>query len=253
MNESLDLRDWLRRWPFDPENSARVVRGADGREVMQVRTPLGVEQYELEGRPDGTRPHDAESVLSFLQARHARWEAQGKTGSFSINASECAELFDEGLLYYFRYLHLFQLHDWPRVVRDTERNLAVFDFVGRYAKREQDRQHLEQWRPYVLRMHAVARAMAEWEAGHHATALRHARAAVTQIEGLAEVDSETFRVERERSLEALNELVQQIEKTQPLSEQQLIERELQEAVAAEQFERAAVLRDRLRSLRTANV
>ena len=38
---------------------------ADGREVMQVRLPLGIEQYELSGRPDGHRPHDAESAFDY--------------------------------------------------------------------------------------------------------------------------------------------------------------------------------------------
>jgi len=43
-------------WPYDAENVVRIVRVSDGREIMQVRTPLGIEQYELEGRPTANDP-----------------------------------------------------------------------------------------------------------------------------------------------------------------------------------------------------
>jgi len=252
MSKTFDLRDWLGDWPYDPENTARIVRGADGREIMQVRTPLGLEQFELQGRPDGLRPHNAESALDFYRIRLERLESQGKADSFSLTANECGELFEEGVLYYFRYLHLFQLHNWPRVIRDTARNLALFDFVHRHAKREQDRIHLEQWRPYLLRMNSVARAMVDWEAGRHDAALRIARDAIGKVEALPELEAESFQYERQRSLEALQDLIKQIERTQPLSELELLERELHKAVASEQFERAASLRDRIRTLRTAS-
>jgi len=53
-----------------------VARGVDGRPIMQVRTPLGIEQYELDGRPDGRHPHDMESVLDFQHARLAAMRSQ---------------------------------------------------------------------------------------------------------------------------------------------------------------------------------
>jgi len=250
MSKTFDLQDWLDDWPYDPENAARIIRGSDGREIMQVRTPLGLEQFELQGRPDGLRPHNTTSAFDFQRARLERMQSQGKGDSFNLNANDCGELFEEGVLYYFRYLHLFQLRKWAPVIRDTARNLALFDFVGRHAKRDQDRIHLEQWRPYLLRMNTVARAMVDWEAGRHADALHTVRDAITKLESLDEVETEAFQYERQRSLEALQDLVKQIERTQPLSEMELLERELHKAVEAEQFERAASLRDRIRALRT---
>jgi hypothetical protein len=250
MPANFDLNDLLKDWNYDPESAARITRGADGREIMQVRTPLGVEQFELEGRPDGAKPHGAASAFEFYRARLERLRGVGKESTFFLSASECGELFEEGVLYYFRYLHLFQLRNWQRVIRDTARNLSVFDFVHEYAKREQDRCHLEQWRPYLLRMNVSARAILEWEAGRHAAALRIVREGIAQIEGLEELEIETFHVERQRSQEALQDLIKQIEKTQPLSELEMLERELHKAVETEQFERAASLRDRIRLLKT---
>ena len=51
-----DLSQLLHDWPYDPEHTMRIVTAGDGRSVLQVRLPLGIEQYELEGRPDGHEP-----------------------------------------------------------------------------------------------------------------------------------------------------------------------------------------------------
>ena len=67
MSDSADLRKILKSWPYDPEQDARIIRGDDGRDLLQVRTPLGIEQYEMDGRPDGARPHGMESALEYYQ------------------------------------------------------------------------------------------------------------------------------------------------------------------------------------------
>ena len=61
-------------------------------------------------------------------------------------------------MYYHRYLSLFVLEDFPGVVRDTARNLRLLDLCGKYADEEQDRLVLEQYRPYIVMMHARAEA-----------------------------------------------------------------------------------------------
>jgi len=45
----------LAAWPYDADNNVRVAFGADGREVILVRLRMGLEQYELNDRPDGRR------------------------------------------------------------------------------------------------------------------------------------------------------------------------------------------------------
>jgi hypothetical protein len=245
----VDLRELLERWPYDPEDDARLVRGLDGREIMQVRLSLGIEQYELEGRPDGQRPYGKESVLAHHQERLTKAEAKGEGAAFALKAKDCAELFEEDTLYYYRYLHLFQLKDWRRTSRDTDRNLTLFDFVQRHAESEEDREYLEKWRPYVLRMNGVAKAMIELGNGRCAHAMTAVQAAVTKIKALPEIEDETFKFERQRSLTVLHELASQIEKIQPVSELERLEQELRQAVEVQAFERAAELRDRLRALR----
>ena len=249
MNESVDLRRILKNWPYDPDNDARIVSGAKGQGVLQVRTPLGIEQYELDGRPDGVRPHGKDSALDHHLERFEAARAAGHEGEFVLDAADCSELFNEGTLFYFRYVRLFQLKDWARTIRDTARNLRVFDFVNRYAQREEDRQFLEKWRPYILRVNVSAAAMMALEKESYDKAMRLTREGIARIEALAELEDETFQFERDRSLEGLRDLAAQIQQNRPLSELEQLERQLRQAIERQEFEHAAQLRDRIRALR----
>jgi hypothetical protein len=253
MNNSPDLSRVLKSWPYNPEHDARIVHGDDGRELLQVRTPLGIEQYEMDGRPDGLRPHGMESTLDHHLHRLNQAKFSGCEADFSISPLECSELFHEGTLYYFRYVRLFQLKDWARTIRDTARNLRAFDFLHRYARREEDQQFLEKWRPYILRVNASAAVMQEMEKGAYDQALKVAREAIGKVEALEELADEMFEFERERSVVALRELESQIQKNRPLSELEQLEHQLRRAIDKQEFERAAHLRDRIRELRQQHV
>src|SRR6516165_375595 len=98
MSDAYDLRKLLLDWPHDPENDARIVRVEGGREVLQVRTPLGIEQLELDGRPDGARPHGMESALEFQAQRLEVARAAGSEADFELTPAQCEELFNEGTL-----------------------------------------------------------------------------------------------------------------------------------------------------------
>lgn len=249
MSDSVDLRKLLVGWPYDPDHDARIVRGDDGREILQVRTPLGIEQYELDGRPDGARPHGMESAFEYFRQKLDRVKAAGKGSEFQLNQHECAELFNEGTLYYFRYVRLFQVKDWVRTVRDTSRNLQVFDFVHEHAAREEDQQFLEKWRPYIYRVNASAAAMLELDRRAYDKALEIVNRGIELTKALEEMDDDTFQFERERSLTALRELAGQIQRNRPLSELEQLERQLRRAIERQEFERAAQLRDRIRALK----
>lgn len=249
MNDSPDLRRILKSWSYDPEHDARIVHGDDGRELLQVRTPLGVEQYEMDGRPDGQRLHGMDSALEYHLHRLNQAKFAGREADFELTPQECSELFHEGTLYYFRYVRLFQLKDWARTVRDTTRNLRAFDFLHRYARREEDQQYLEKWRPYILHVNASAAVMQAVEKGGFDEALKLAQEAIQKIESLEDLEDDTFKFERERAMLALRELESQIRKNQPLSELEQLEHQLRRAIQKQEFERAARLRDRIRDLR----
>ena len=253
MKHSADIGKILQSWPYDPEKDARLTQGEDGREILQVRTPVGIEQYELDGRPDGLRPHDCESALEYYANQLEEAEAKGRDSTFKLGQRECNELFSEGTLYYFRYVRLFQLKDWVRTVRDTSRNLRAFDMIHRYARREEDRLFLEKWRPYIIRVNVSAAAMLELESHAYEKALRLANQGIDTIEALEDLEDETFQFERARSVAALRELASQIQRNRPLSELEQLEHQLRRAIERQEFERAAQLRDKIRDLRKQSI
>ncbi len=133
---SLDLNSILRDWPHESGSiKVRKIAGLDGREKLQLRVDLGVLQMELTGRPDGRRPHNCESLLEYHQKRAARIEQKGE--AYQLTPEQCAELQQEGIQYYHRYLSLFQINDFEGVMRDTQRNLDLFTFVAEHTDREE--------------------------------------------------------------------------------------------------------------------
>jgi len=245
-----DLTSLLKSWPYDPEKAVRKVISSDGKERIQVRLPLGVEQYEVDGRPDALRPHGFASFLEYHTYRLKKHlEARPSGKRFRLSHKACQELTDEGVLYYRRYVVFFQIGDYDRTVRDTERNLALFDFIKQYATDEEDRDTLEQYRPYLIRMRHAAAALQNALGDDYESALRELRTAVRLIERLPDSDVGSFKFEKQRSLAILRGMAKELRRKKPLSKEEALERRLKEAIRRERYEEAAVIRDRLDELR----
>jgi hypothetical protein len=249
MEHSGDLTEILRSWEFDAENQVRIITADDGREVLQIRQPLGIEQYELDGRPDGKSPEGKDCFLEVLQGRVQNHVAEhGSEEGFQVRHSELLLLQNEGILYYYRYLVLFQIGDFERTARDTQHNLAICDLVERYAESDEDKKEILQYRPYILRMHAISQAMISLRQQLKVAAREVLESAIEEIEGMAEIDTPAFQFERIRSLKYLRSTLKQVleQKVSPLDS---LKRELDEAIQEENYERAAELRDRIRVLK----
>src|SRR5258706_2765961 len=154
---SKDISRVLKGWDYEPGTiNVRKIAGADGLPKLQLRIDLGLLQMEMTGRPDGVRPHGCESLLTYHQMRAAH--ALGRGEGYELTPEQCAELQQEGIQYYHRYLSLFQINDFARVVRDTQRNLDLFTFVTEHTDRDELSWSLQQFRPYVLMMNTRAKA-----------------------------------------------------------------------------------------------
>ena len=182
----LALRSFLESWPYDAENNVRVARGADGREIILVRQLMGLEQYEIDGRPDGRRVHGMESFFDFHHARINAAKQSNAADAFDLSVEDCAELFQEAISYYQRLILLFQLKDWTRVERDAARNLRLIDFIKHYARCEEDRVQLDHWRPEIARISAVGHAMILLDKSHYQDALKLACSTIGITEAVAD-------------------------------------------------------------------
>jgi len=244
-----DITDILKSWEFDPDNQMRIIQANDGREVLQIRQPLGIEQYELDGRPDGTTYEGKECYLEALQEKLQDYtDANGSDEGFQVSHEQFQLLQNEGIIYYYRYLVLFQIGDFERTARDTEHNLKICDLLDKYAENEDDKKEILQYRPYILRMFAIAKAMISLHQQLKAAAKEILESAIEEIENMPNIDTPAFQFERIRSLKYLRSTLKQVleQKLSPLDQ---LKKNLDAAVEEENYELAAELRDKIRTLK----
>lgn len=234
-----DIDRILQEWPYEPgEISARIVRAANGREVVQMRVEMGVLQLETEGRPDGQRPGGAVTYFDYLASESAK-AGEG----FELTAEQCTEADREFMQFYHRRVCWLALREFRRAANDADHTLNFMNFARDHSSDEEWTLSHEQYRPFVLfhRTQAATLATLE-EAGPE--------------EGLAELN---------RGLARFRDLFSQYEAEEQFDEDELVQRlielrdtlreqydlkpslpeQLADAVAREQYELAAKLRDEL--------
>ncbi|MDQ3120563.1 MAG: UvrB/UvrC motif-containing protein [Verrucomicrobiota bacterium] len=246
---SLDLNTLLNDWPHESGAiKVRKILGLDGREKLQLRIDLGMLQMEMNGRPDGHRPHNCESLLQYHQRRAARSEARGDV--YELNSEQCSELQQEGIQYYHRYLSLFQINDFPGVIRDTQRNLDLFEFVASHTERDELAWSFQQFRPYVLMMNTRAKASVLLGDGKFAEAMREIERGRDAIQDFFQQSNFPELSQKSSELAFLEEWLEEVSSRRPLSKLEIMQREMETAIASELYERAAELRDAIKLLKT---
>jgi UvrB/uvrC motif len=246
---SLDLDTITDDWPYESGTiKVRKVTGLDGREKLQLRVDLGVLQMEMIGRPDGRRPHNCESLLEYHQRRAARAKQKGET--YQLTAEQCAELQQEGIQYYHRYLSLFQINDFEGVVRDTQRNLDLFSFVNEHTDRDDVSWGLQQFRPYVLMMNTRAKTSIFLAQGRFTEAIAEIERGREAIVEFLQQSNFPEMVSKSAEVAFLDEWLEEVKSKRPLSKLEVMQREMETAIAKELYERAAELRDAIKLLKT---
>jgi hypothetical protein len=246
---SQDLNTILKDWQHENGNiKVRKITGLDGREKLQLRVDLGVLQMEMNGRPDGQRPHKCESLLEYHQKRAARAEEKGQP--YELTPEQCGELQQEGIQYYHRYLSLFQINDFAGVVRDTERNLDLFTFVTDHTDREELSWSLQQFRPYVLMMNTRAKASILLGEGKFAEAVAEIERGRDAIADFFQHSNFPELISKSSEIAFLDEWLEEVKAKRPRSKLEIMEREMEAAIAKELYERAAELRDAIKLLKT---
>ena len=245
---SLDLNDLLRDWPHEPgQLKVRKILGADGREKLQLRIDLGVIQMETSGRPDGAEPHDCESLMEYHQTRSEK--AQRKGEKLELTAEEIGELQAEGIQYYHRYIALFQLQDFLGVIRDTKRNLEMFEFVEAHAPNDELAWSVVQFTPYVMMMNTRAKASLAIEREDFIEGVNLIEKGLERIrEFYAEIENPEME-QQSPELQFLTEWLEEVREKRPVTKLERMQREMDEAIKNEAYEKAAALRDAIKAMR----
>ena len=246
---SLDLNLILKNWPHETGTiKVRKIVGLDGNEKLQLRIDLGILEMEMTGRPDGQRPHNCESLLLYHQRQAERAAARGET--YELTPEQCNELQQEGIQYYHRYLSLFQINDFPKVIRDTQRNLDLFAFVAEHSGRDELVWSFQQFRPYVLMMNTRAKASILLGEGRFSDAMREIEGGRNAIQEFFQQSDFPELAAKSSELAFLDEWLEEVSSKRPLSKLEIMKREMESAIASELYERAAELRDAIKRLKT---
>jgi hypothetical protein len=241
VNQDIDAA--LRGWDYKPGVvQARLVQAEDGRQVIQMRVDLGVLQIEPAGRPDGTRPHGYPTYADYLK-QQARVADRGGQ-AFVLGEEQCQEADREFVQFYHRRLCWLALRNYTRAIADADHTLAFMDFVRDHSPSDDYTQAHEQYRGFVVFHRTQA-----------ATAL-----AVEQDKPEAAIDAIHTGLDQLRAFFAAYELEDQMEEDGMVQQLRRMERSLRQmhnigetlreqldrAVADEDYETAAKLRDALR-------
>lgn len=252
--KSKDLAKILEGWEYDPDEvPVRIVEGDDGREKVQLRIDMGLLQMELTGRPDGQRPGGDESWLEYYRKRQREHDlSDPDSASFELDDEACALLWQEAVQYYHRYLSFWHLDRYDLCARDTKRNLGLFDFVRNHAADDRDKMQFDQWRPYVVMMHSRAVATPLVKGDKFSEALVVIESGIDAVQKFlddCDNDDETDGcIELANLRQWRDEILLETNgsgESSPESVIDILRRQLQEAVSAEQFEKAARLRDEI--------
>ena len=247
-----DISSIVSDWPYDPnEVRARWVQANDGTRKIQLRLDLGVYQMEIEGRPDGQRPRGVASLLDYYIDEESR--APSHTLSAPLDFDACAELQQEVMQYYYRIMAFYALGVFDGVVRDSDHNLDLIDIVSEYALDDEVAWQFMQLYPYMRMMNARAKAELDMQQNRFSEAESAVREALGDLESFFAENYEPANedgtpVPPPPELVSMKELLAQIDRRRPRSEAETLKEQLARAVELENYEKAAFLRDQLKTL-----
>jgi hypothetical protein len=175
----------------------------------------------------------------------------GIADGFKLKPEECSKLQLEALQYHHRYICLLELGDYAGVIRDAERNLAVFDFVGQHAESEDLAWSLRQFEPQLRMILTRARGAQALKADDYPLAVKQVEEGLEKIRACYAESPHPEGAENSGELLSLEDWLEEIRTKRPLSRRERLERALNEAVRSENYEKAAQVRDQLRELKAA--
>jgi len=239
-----DIDKALAGWEFKPcMVQARLVTANDGRQVIQLRIDLGVLQMELKGRPDGMRPTGYLTYLDFLRdlSRRKRLEEEE---DFRMTDDHCVEADREFVQFYHRRVAFLTMNQFERAIRDADHTLAFMDFVKEHSPNQDYVVAHEQYRPFVYFHRTAAQVEAALLKESPEAAVDAIKDGLQRIKDVfIEYDQEE-RFDRDTLVRELKKKLKQLRKQHNVKA--TLKEQLAKAVAKEDYETAAKLRDEMK-------
>ena len=250
-----DLNEILKNWEYHPADetaNVRLVVGGDAIERLQLRVRFGI----LELYADGSPETGGESILDEINRELAEHRARkGSDKGFSINDFKTAQVSQEIMDYYQRRVCFFLLGDYRRAMRDAEHNLDLMRMLRKYSVDERAVLNHDRYRAFVLMDRARASAMVAVEQGELDRAMLEIDDAIAAIEEFYKEYSRGDLAGRSNEIEVLRDLKGELRKEYGISmtdseRLQALQEEQARAIAHEDYEKAARLRDEIQRMQS---
>ncbi len=234
----MHLDDLLAGWEFNPSTlNVRLVKGKDGRDIIQMRVDMGILQLETTGRPDGEQVHECESYLEYLQQVYL------EDPEHQLTEEECMEVDREFMQFYHRRICWLRLQYYHRAVMDADHTLRLMELSNLLSSDEEWTGAHEQYRPFVLFHRTQAEALGALEESSAEEAVQAINA------GLETIRQFFLQHDAEEHFQDDELVVRLVELRETLRSEysvgQTLKEKLTEAVEQEQYELAAKIRDEL--------
>jgi hypothetical protein len=229
----------LSEWPYEfGQASARLIQGSDGRDIVQLRVDLGILQMEATGRPDGIRPGGCDTYYDHLLSL-----AFQEGPDFALDEERCLQIDREFTQFFHRRIAWLALRAFGRAVTDADHTLALMDFSSAHAPDTEWAEMHEQYRPFVLFHRVQAAALVELEGNQAAAAVAAIDGGLEKLRHVFNEHGAGDEFDESQLASKLRELKQSIADHFVL--RPTLAQQLADAIASEQYELAARLRDKL--------
>ncbi len=229
----------LRNWKYDPTSvSCRICRGGDGRDVLQMRVDMGLLQMEVDGRPDGEHPFGYETYIDYLLSL-----VMHHGDEFQLSEEHCIEVDREFVQFYHRRVCWLRLQRYRQAAEDADHTLSLMDFCAHYGSDEAWVLSHEQYRPFVLYHRIQSSALARLEEEGPESSVEELNRGLQSMRELFASRDLLDQFDDDELIRRLTHLRESLRDEYQVG--RTLHEKLADAVAAEQYELAAQLRDEL--------
>ena len=240
MTDFRNISDILQDWDYDSQSiRARIVAGQDGEaDVLQMRVEMGIIQMAVDGRPDGIRPEGFATYLDYLLQEEI---SQGN--EWDLNDEQCMEVDREFMQFYQRRISWLSIKEYQQVVRDADHTLALMDFCKRHSPDDGWTIVHEQYRPFVLFHRTQAAAYHQLNESTPQAAIECINDGLNTIRSIFESHDLEEHFDEDELVSQLRDIRESLRDEYSVGK--TLHEQLADAIASEQYERAAEIRDQL--------
>ncbi|MBL99846.1 MAG: DNA helicase UvrBC [Rhodopirellula sp.] len=240
MADFRNISDILQDWDYDSQSiRARIVAGQDGEaDVLQMRVEMGIIQMAIDGRPDGIRPEGFATYLDYLLQEEI---SQGN--EWDLNDEQCMEVDREFMQFYQRRISWLSIKEYQQVVRDADHTLALMDFCKRHSPDDGWTIVHEQYRPFVLFHRTQAAAYHQLNESTPQAAIECINDGLNTIRSIFESHDLEEHFDEDELVSQLRDIRESLRDEYSVGK--TLHEQLADAIASEQYERAAEIRDQL--------